>query len=70
MIFTGARLDAGLYNDLLYRPDEPLLPFPLKAQVDEAIRGADRRAGPAVADREAAGAEALGAGAGARSARS
>ena len=23
MIFTGAKLDAGLYNDLLYRPGEP-----------------------------------------------
>ena len=39
MIFTGARLDTGLYNDLLYRSGEPLLPVPLKAQVDEAIRG-------------------------------
>ena len=39
MIFTGAKLDAGLYNDLLYRSDEPLLPVPLKSQVDEAIRG-------------------------------
>src|SRR3954447_3281808 len=39
MIFTGGRLDTGLYNDRLYRSGEPLLPVPLKAQVDEAIRG-------------------------------
>jgi Aerotolerance regulator N-terminal len=39
MIFTGGRLDTGLYNERLYRSDEPLLPVPLKAQVDEAIRG-------------------------------
>ena len=39
MIFTGARLDTGLYNERLFRSGEPLLPVPLKAQVDEAIRG-------------------------------
>ena len=39
MIFTGAKLDHGLYNDLLYRTGEKLLPFPLKAQVDGDIRG-------------------------------
>ena len=39
MIFTGGRLDTGLYNERLYRSGEPLLPVPLKAQVDEAIRG-------------------------------
>jgi hypothetical protein len=39
MIFTGAKVDAGLYNDLLYRADNRVLPFPLKALVDENIRG-------------------------------
>jgi hypothetical protein len=39
MIFTGAKLDAGLYNDLLHRADNRLLPLPLKALVDENIRG-------------------------------
>ena len=31
MIFTGAKLDAGLYNDLLFRTDDRLLPCPLKS---------------------------------------
>ena len=39
LIFTGGKIDTGLYNDRLYRSGEPLLPVPLKAQVDEAIRG-------------------------------
>lgn len=39
MIFTGAKLDVGLYNDLLYRSGERLLPCPLKAQVDGEVRG-------------------------------
>ena len=39
MIFTGAKLDVGLYNDLLYRSGERLLPCLLKAQVDGEIRG-------------------------------
>jgi hypothetical protein len=39
MIFTGAKLDAGLYNDLLYRPGARLLPCALKSLVDENIRG-------------------------------
>jgi len=39
LIFTGGRIDTGLYNERLYRSGEPLLPLPLKAQVDEAIRG-------------------------------
>ena len=39
MIFTGAKLDTGLYNELLYRSGERLLPCPLKAQVDGEIRG-------------------------------
>jgi hypothetical protein len=38
MIFTGAKLDVVLYNDLLHR-DVRLLPFPLKTLVDEPIRG-------------------------------
>jgi hypothetical protein len=39
LIFTGGKLDVGLYNDLLYRPDNRVLPFPLKSLVDESIRG-------------------------------
>ncbi|MDR3634006.1 MAG: BatA domain-containing protein [Isosphaeraceae bacterium] len=39
MIFPGAKLDTGLYNDLLYRSAGPLLPCPLKSQVDREIRG-------------------------------
>lgn len=39
MIFTGAKLDAGLYNELLFRTGERLLPCPLKAQVEAEIRG-------------------------------
>src|SRR4051812_844201 len=38
MIFTGAKLDVGLYNDLLHR-DVRLLPYPLKTLVDETFRG-------------------------------
>jgi hypothetical protein len=38
MIFTGARVDVGLYNGLLYR-SVPLLPMPLKTLVEEPIRG-------------------------------
>src|SRR5207248_1036972 len=30
MIFTGAKLDVGLYNDLLHRGNDRILPFPLK----------------------------------------
>jgi len=39
LIFTGAKLDVGLYNDFLHRAPDPLLPFPLKSLVDESIRG-------------------------------
>jgi hypothetical protein len=39
MIFTGAKLDTELYNDLLYRAGERLLPCPLKAQVDGEVHG-------------------------------
>jgi hypothetical protein len=39
MIFTGAKLDVGLYNELLYRSGERLLPCSLKAQVDAEVRG-------------------------------
>jgi hypothetical protein len=39
LIFTGAKLDIGLYNDLFYRENDRLLPFRLKTLVDENIRG-------------------------------
>ncbi|HEX3450301.1 MAG TPA: BatA domain-containing protein [Isosphaeraceae bacterium] len=39
MIFTGPKLDTGLYNELLYRTGERLLPCSLKAQIDGEIRG-------------------------------
>jgi hypothetical protein len=38
MIFTGARLDVGLYNDLLHR-EARLLPYPMKTLIDEAFQG-------------------------------
>ena len=38
MIFTGARLDVGLYNDLLHR-DVRLLPYPMKTLIDEPFHG-------------------------------
>ena len=38
-IFSGAKLDAGLYNERLLRGGDPLLPSALKSQVDESIRG-------------------------------
>ena len=39
MIFTGAKLDVGLYNELLYRSGEPLLPYPMKSETDGEIHG-------------------------------
>jgi len=39
MVFTGGKLDTGLYNDLLYRTNARLLPFPLKGLVEESIHG-------------------------------
>ena len=39
MVFTGARLDVGLYNELFYRQGNRLLPCPLKSLADENIRG-------------------------------
>jgi Aerotolerance regulator N-terminal len=39
MIFTGAKLDPGLYNDLLFRANGPILPCPMKSLVEESIRG-------------------------------
>jgi hypothetical protein len=39
LIFTGTKLDIGLYNDLLFRADRRILPCSLKALVEENIRG-------------------------------
>jgi hypothetical protein len=39
LIFTGGKLDVGLYNDLFYRPNDRVLPFPMKSLVEENIRG-------------------------------
>ncbi len=39
LIFTGGKLDVGLYNDRLFRSGEHLLPAVLKGQADESIRG-------------------------------
>jgi hypothetical protein len=39
MVFTGPKLDTGLYNELLFKSGERLLPCSLKAQVDGEIRG-------------------------------
>jgi len=39
MIFAGAKLDTGLYNDLLYRQNGRVLPCILKSFVDENLSG-------------------------------
>jgi hypothetical protein len=39
IIYTGPKLDIGLYNDLLARAGDALLPAKLKGLVDEPIRG-------------------------------
>jgi hypothetical protein len=39
LIFTGGKIDVGLYNDLFYRADDRVLPFPMKSLLDESIRG-------------------------------
>jgi hypothetical protein len=39
LIFTGAKLDVGLYNDLLFRQSNKILPCPLKTLSDETIHG-------------------------------
>ena len=39
LIFTGAKLDVGLYNDMLFRQNDRLLPCPLKSLIDENIHG-------------------------------
>jgi hypothetical protein len=38
-IFSGAKLDIGLYNDLLFRQNGRVLPFILKTFVDEKLTG-------------------------------
>jgi hypothetical protein len=39
MIFCGAKLDVGLYNELLYRAKNRLLPCALKTFADETLSG-------------------------------
>ena len=39
MVFTGAKLDVGLYNDLLFGRGGRVLPCPLKGLVDGEVRG-------------------------------
>jgi hypothetical protein len=39
IVFTGGKLDVGLYNDLFQRGDDPLLPYRLKGLIDENIQG-------------------------------
>lgn len=39
MVFTGSRLDVGLYNELLRRSGAPVLPMPLRGLVESDIRG-------------------------------
>jgi hypothetical protein len=39
MIYTGSKVDAGVYNDLLFRGNDKLLPVKLKGVVDAAIQG-------------------------------
>ena len=39
IIYTGSKVDAGLYDDLLYKGNDKLLPVRLKGVVDAAIQG-------------------------------
>jgi hypothetical protein len=39
MVFTGGKLDVGIYNDLLHRGSEGILPCPLKSLFDLNLRG-------------------------------
>ncbi len=39
IVFTGAKLDPGLYNELFYRQDTKLFPCALKGLSDEGFRG-------------------------------
>jgi hypothetical protein len=39
MIYTGSKVDAGVYNDLLYRGNDKILPARLKGLVDGNIQG-------------------------------
>ncbi len=39
IIYTGSKVDAGLYDDLLYKGNDKLLPVRLKGVVDATIQG-------------------------------
>jgi Aerotolerance regulator N-terminal len=39
LIFTGAKLDVGLYNDVFFRKEDRLLPCPIRTLTDETIHG-------------------------------
>jgi Aerotolerance regulator N-terminal len=39
MVFTGGKLDVGIYNELLERGPDGILPCPLKTLLDENLRG-------------------------------
>ncbi len=39
MIYTGSKVDAGVYNDLLFRGNDKILPTRLKGVVDASIQG-------------------------------
>ncbi len=39
LVFTGAKIDIGLYNDMFYRQNNRLLPCPLKSLTDETVQG-------------------------------
>jgi hypothetical protein len=39
MIFSGAKVDTGMYNDLLFRENDRILPCKLKGMIDEKIQG-------------------------------
>ena len=39
IVFCGPRLDAGLYNELLFNDETPILPAPLELFTDESIGG-------------------------------
>ena len=60
LIFTGGKLDVGLYNDLFYRAERPGLAVPLEEPGRREHSRAVCRAAASVAAREAPGAQALG----------
>ena len=70
LIFTGAKLDVGLYNDMLFRQNNRLLPCSLKSLDRREYPRGLHRAAASLAAREAAGSEGFRARAGGGASRS